>query len=506
MVRTDQRSIPERIGAVTVTAVLLLSVVSFGGLSGGIAAQEGPAEGPLTTDVQPGDAGVENDFTFAFNASEISDERSVLDIRINFSEVSGVDASAITEDDVTIEGEDTGTPSVDATAEAAPGVLVVTSSDTFTLDNEGGVLTVNVSGVEVSNEGTFESTIEFLDDEEGDVIAFGSDQYEIGEGSQDPAAFDVQITDTNSPVTAGEPVTVDAEIQNTGDVSATQTIDLTVDGLGSDDVTVSLDGGQSTTETLSVETAEGDAGTYTATVASVDASASTTVEVQAGTTEGPLTTEVSPGETGVENTFTFAFNASEISDERSVLDIRIDFDEASGVDAAAIPEDDVTIEGESTGTPGVDATAETASGVLVVTSSDTFTLDNEDGLVTVTISGVEVGADGSFASEVEFLDDEEGDVIAFGTDGYTIDESESGDGPPPVVGDDPPQDLNGDGFYRDIDGDDEFTIGDVQLFFRNRNSAVVQSNAAAFNFDSEATVEVTISDVQALFLDSLDSE
>ena len=84
MVRTDQRSIPERIGAVTVAAVLLLSVVSFGGLSSGIAAQEGPAEGPLTTDAQPGDAGVENDFTFAFNASEISDERSVLDIRINF--------------------------------------------------------------------------------------------------------------------------------------------------------------------------------------------------------------------------------------------------------------------------------------------------------------------------------------------------------------------------------------------------------------------------------------
>jgi len=506
MVHRDQLRIPDRISTVTVAALLVLSVVSLGGLSGAIAAQDGPAEGPLTTDVAPGDAGAENEFTFAFNASEISDERSVLDIRIDFSEASGVDAAAISEDDVTIEGADTGTPSVDATTEAAPGVLVITSSDTFTLDNEGDVLTVTVSGVAVSNEGTFDSEIEFLDDEEGAVIAFGTDQYEIGGGSQDPAVFDVEISDTNSPVTAGEPVTVDAEIENTGDVSATQTVDLTVDGIGSNEASVSLDGGQSTVETLSVGTAAGDAGSYTATVATVDDSDSTTIELQAGMTEGPLTAEATPGETGVENAFTFAFNASEISDERSVLDIRIDFDDAAGVDAAAIAEDDVTIEGADTGTPSVDATTEAAPGVLVITSSDTFTLDNEGDVLTVTVSGVAVSNEGTFDAEVEFLDDEEGAVIAFGTDQYAIDDGETDDGPPPVVGDDPPQDLNGDGLYRDIDGNGEFTIGDVQQFFQNRESDAVVDNAAAFNFDGGATVEVSISDVQALFLDSLDEE
>lgn len=74
-----------------------------------------------------------------------------------------------------------------------------------------------------------------------------------------------------------------------------------------------------------------------------------------------------------------------------------------------------------------------------------------------------------------------------------------GDGPPPVVGNDPPRDLDGDGLYEDIDGDGEFTFTDVQQFFQNRNADVVQNNAEFFNFDNREPADVSIGDVQALF-------
>jgi hypothetical protein len=72
-------------------------------------------------------------------------------------------------------------------------------------------------------------------------------------------------------------------------------------------------------------------------------------------------------------------------------------------------------------------------------------------------------------------------------------------GPPPVDGEDPPQDHDGDGRYEDIDGDGEFSIADVQVFFENRDADVVQNNAKFFNFDGSEPADVTIDDVQALF-------
>ena len=78
----------------------------------------------------------------------------------------------------------------------------------------------------------------------------------------------------------------------------------------------------------------------------------------------------------------------------------------------------------------------------------------------------------------------------------------SGDGPPALPGqDNPPRDLNGDGLYRDVNGDGQFTIADVQTFFQHRNSDPVRNNPVAFNFDGDDPAEVSVSDVQALFID-----
>ena len=94
-----------------------------------------------------------------------------------------------------------------------------------------------------------------------------------------PAEFTVSIASTNSAVTEGDTLTVDADIENIGDQQGTQTVDLSVGSLGTDSTQVTLAGGESTQETLSVGTASGDAGSYTATVSSANDSASQTVTV-----------------------------------------------------------------------------------------------------------------------------------------------------------------------------------------------------------------------------------
>ena len=75
---------------------------------------------------------------------------------------------------------------------------------------------------------------------------------------------------------------------------------------------------------------------------------------------------------------------------------------------------------------------------------------------------------------------------------------EFGPGIPPIVGTDPPQDINGDGLFEDITGSGDTGIVDTQALFDNLSSADIQDNAEAFNFsDASPDDEVTILDVAA---------
>ena len=72
------------------------------------------------------------------------------------------------------------------------------------------------------------------------------------------------------------------------------------------------------------------------------------------------------------------------------------------------------------------------------------------------------------------------------------------EGPPPLVGETPPQDLDSDGLYEDVRGNGDLTILDVQALFNNLGSAAVENNTVAFNFQS-ADSQMNILDVQGLF-------
>ncbi|MDY7081333.1 MAG: CARDB domain-containing protein, partial [Halobacteria archaeon] len=96
----------------------------------------------------------------------------------------------------------------------------------------------------------------------------------------DPANFAVTGLSTNSPVTAGETLTVDATIENTGDKSGTQNVELAVDGSTVASQSVTLAGGESQSVSFDWTTSTGDVGSHNIEVSSDDDTASTTVTVE----------------------------------------------------------------------------------------------------------------------------------------------------------------------------------------------------------------------------------
>jgi PGF-CTERM protein len=104
------------------------------------------------------------------------------------------------------------------------------------------------------------------------------------EDTEQPAVFDVAITDVPAEVTEGDDITVGYQVENTGDLQGTQDIGFTVDGDQQGTQQVTLTGGEtfSNSFTYTTETGDetGDAPTVTVEVASADDSASETVTVQ----------------------------------------------------------------------------------------------------------------------------------------------------------------------------------------------------------------------------------
>lgn len=99
----------------------------------------------------------------------------------------------------------------------------------------------------------------------------------------DASEFDVTLLETNSPVTVGETLTVDATIQNTGDQAAVQEVVLSTHDRTVATTEVALDPGQSRTVTLSWATGDGDAGTNRANVSAGSVFDTTSVTIRENT-------------------------------------------------------------------------------------------------------------------------------------------------------------------------------------------------------------------------------
>ena len=87
----------------------------------------------------------------------------------------------------------------------------------------------------------------------------------------EPAFFDVFILETTGPVIEGESLEIEVQIENTGDVSDEQTLEMSSE-IGDDSESVYLESDEIKTITLSTDTSSGDAGEYEVIVYSEDVS------------------------------------------------------------------------------------------------------------------------------------------------------------------------------------------------------------------------------------------
>jgi hypothetical protein len=274
---------------------------------------------------------------------------------------------------------------------------------------------------------------------------------------QEPANLAVSVDTTNSPVVAGETLSVEATVENTGGATDTQSIALTVGGQQRASKSVELGGGESRTMTLTWDTSGGDAGEYTATVESNDDSDSTSVTVQ-------QLAEFSVAVTGT--------NSPVVEGETLSVDAEVE-NTGESTDTQSVA---LTVDGQERNSTEVTLTGGDSTTVTLAWVTDGGDADEYDAVI--------ASADADARSPV------------------TVVEDESELGPPPVVGVDPPQDLDGDGLYRDLNGDGSLTVADVQIFFQQRDSDVVQDNVAAFDFRTDGAL--SIGDVQLLFQEFLE--
>jgi len=170
-----------------------------------------------------------------------------------------------------------------------------------------------------------------------------------------------------------------------------------------------------------------------------------------------------------------------------VVERRVTVEEASGAGSLS----DITFSTEALTPPESDD--EIPAGNVSVSDNNLDLGAGETESVTLSLDVPDELEPGTYTGDVEVATSGQSRAIAL-----TVDVSA---GPPAIVGTDPPQDLDGDGLYEDINGDGQFTVADVQVFFQNRGSPAVQNNPEFFNFDETDPPEVSVGDVQALFQD-----
>ncbi|MFP4608754.1 MAG: CARDB domain-containing protein, partial [Candidatus Aenigmatarchaeota archaeon] len=230
----------------------------------------------------------------------------------------------------------------------------------------GDTQTVSFTGVpesdwSISDPGIYDVRVEPYDwpenawESELEIVAPGGAYFDV---------YGVQADDTAE----GQNVEVTATIENTGQQSGTQTVEMTSD-LGSDSTSITLNAGNSTTETFTTGTSKGDAGSYTATVSSANESDSDTFEV--------LTPH---------NFTVYGVNAKDAVEGQNV---------------------EVTATIENTGGASDTQTVEMSSGVG--SDSTSITLNGGESTTETFTTGTSTGDAGSYTATVSSADDSDSD-------------------------------------------------------------------------------------------------
>lgn len=366
-------------------------------------------DGILSIDPDQGDVRAVHNWSF----EDVAFEGEVDNITASYP--SGASFDGLNQDNITV--------AITRGGESSPTEIEVNdatysgSSATFDLDGTfnrdiDGPVYVEIDGLENPPEGQdYTATMTF----EGDQDTFTAEEtFDIGK-------FDVTIDDVDEEVAAGEQVTVDYTVENTGSRTDTQDIEFTVDGQTEDTTQETLDGGESTSGTFTYQTDSGDTPEVTVEVASANDAASETVSVTEGAAEfdANITGTNSPVVRG-EN-MTFDVTVENVGDAGGAENVTLDISGVSGeqdsqeVSLPAGGSSDIQLVWNTTGADADDYTAEV--------STDSGNTDSQT---------VEVLAPADFsvavnenASDSEVTEGENATVVADITNGASYEDTQT---------------------------------------------------------------------------------
>ncbi|MFP4608625.1 MAG: CARDB domain-containing protein [Candidatus Aenigmatarchaeota archaeon] len=225
-------------------------------------------EGTFTWQTEAGDEG---EHTLRVSSEDDHDEVSVTVLE------EGIFAVSITEyDSEVVVGEQAAVNySVTNTAEETN-----TQTIEFTVDGELTDSTEITLNADETYEDVFTWQTEAGDEGEHTLMVASEDESdEVDVMVMEPAYFEVNIVEYDSPVLEGEEVVVNYTVTNTGDVSDTQLVEFSVDGSVEDSIEITLDAGEDYNDEFAWLTEEGDAGEHVVRVASEDQDSEVSVMV-----------------------------------------------------------------------------------------------------------------------------------------------------------------------------------------------------------------------------------
>lgn len=304
-------------------------------------------------------------------ANDPNAEVGAYDIEVDYDEsvLTFTGASGVDLPDPTVTEPSPGTVIANAATTTGESVPITAVEFTFDIEsdaNPGGEGTVDI----VDAESVFTDPV--------NDVSFESQAGTISVSGG--SSFQVDITNTNTPVFEGDTLTAETLVENVGTKEDTQTIELE-DFAGNvvDDKEETIQGGNSTSIQLDWTTSAGDAGQGQITVASADDTATATVEIN----ESPdvaASLDDRTGAPGSEVTVTFAVDPE--SDDNAVVgayDIKITYDETvvSFVDATGVDLPDPSANSPSPGTLVANAADTTGVSVPLTAAEFTFAIDGD---------------------------------------------------------------------------------------------------------------------------------
>ncbi|MFB6198760.1 MAG: CARDB domain-containing protein, partial [Halobacteriaceae archaeon] len=292
------------------------------------------------------------------------------------------------------------------------------------------------------------------------------------------ASFNVSGLSAPTNVTQGNAITVNATVTNTGNASGQTTVEYRFNGTQRDSTSVSLNAGNATDVGFTFNTSGITADTYTHGVFTGDdnQTAEITVEASGGNT--------SDGGNGSDD-------GSSVSPGPKQGPPPADL--ASFTSTAALTAQQTTPDSLS----GNYTLQITVTGNA---TNVTFFLQRQAVESSQNISNVTMYLDGQNHT---FYDTTAGpgnspwllfEINHFSTRTVSF-TSESTS--PPVVGENAPTDVDGDGTFEDVDGNGKLGLNDITALWANQKSSAVQNNPNQFDFDDSGGI--SINDITALW-------